>query len=94
MASAAATDATGSVLVTAAPDQRLVVSDLVDGEWVRREVLPAKGGTVLALAVNRDGTRAYSAGDDGTVTAWDLTDREGFGAQIPRRGSPESTPAC
>jgi WD40 repeat protein len=82
LASAAATDATGSVLVTAAPDQRLVVSDLVDGEWVRREVLPAEGGTVLALAVNRDGTRAYSAGDDGTVTAWDLTDREGFGAQI------------
>ena len=80
--SAAATDATGSVLVTAAPDQRLVVSDLVGSQWVRREVLPAKGGTVLALAVNRAGTRAYSAGDDGTVTTWDLTDREGFGAQI------------
>jgi WD40 repeat protein len=80
--SAAATDATGSVLVTAAPDQRLVVSDLVGGRWVRREVLPAKGGTVLALAVNRAGTRAYSAGDDGIVTMWDLTDREGFGAQI------------
>jgi WD40 repeat protein len=80
--SAAATDATGSVLVTAAPDQRLVVSDLVDGRWVRRMALPAKGGSVLALAVNRAGTRAYSAGDDGTVTAWDLTDREGFGAQI------------
>ena len=43
---------------------------------------PRKGGTVLALAVNRSGTRAYSAGDDGTVTAWDLTDRDGFGAQI------------
>ena len=80
--SAAATDATGSVLVTAAPDQRLVVSDLVGGRWVRREVLPAEGGTVLALAVNRAGTRAYSAGDDGTVTTWDLTDQEGFGAQI------------
>ena len=80
--SAAATDANGSVLVTAAPDQRLVVSDLVGGRWVRREVLPAKGGTVLALAVNRAGTRAYSASEDGTVTMWDLTGREGFGAQI------------
>jgi DNA-binding SARP family transcriptional activator/WD40 repeat protein len=79
--SAAATDAAGSVLVTAA-DQRLVVSDLVEGRWVRREVLPAGAGTVHALAVNREGTRAYSSGDDGTVTAWDLTDRQGFGAQI------------
>jgi len=80
--SAAATNAAGSVLVTAAPDQRLVVSDLVAGKWVRRTVLPAQGGTVLGLAVNRSGTRAYSSGDDGTVTAWDLTDRDGFGAQI------------
>jgi len=32
--------------------------------------------------VNREGTRAYSSGDDGTVTAWDLTDREGFGVHI------------
>ncbi len=80
--SAAATDAAGSVLVTADPDQRLVVSDLVAGRWVRREVLPARGGTVRALAVNRQGTRAYSSGDDGTVTAWDLTARDGFGAQI------------
>jgi DNA-binding SARP family transcriptional activator/WD40 repeat protein len=80
--SAAATDAAGAVLVTAAPDQRLVVSDLVGGRWVRREVLPARSGTVLALAVNRAGTRAYSAGDDSTVTTWDLTDHEGFGAQI------------
>ena len=79
--SAAATDAAGSVLVTAA-DQRLVVSDLVAGRWVRREVFAVRGGTILALAVNRQGTRAYSSGDDGTVTAWDLTDREGFGAQI------------
>jgi hypothetical protein len=38
--------------------------------------------TVLALAVNRQGTRPYSAGDDGAVTAWDLTARDGFGAQI------------
>jgi WD40 repeat protein len=80
--SAAATNAAGSVLVTAAPDQRLVVSDLIAGQWVRREVLPVRGGTVLALAVNREGTRAYSSGDDGTVTAWDLTDQDGFGAQI------------
>jgi len=79
--SAAATDAAGSVLVTAA-DQRLVVSDLVGGRWVRRGVLPAGAGTVHALAVNREGTGAYSSGDDGTVTAWDLTDRQGFGAQI------------
>ena len=79
--SAAATDAAGSMLVTAA-DQRLVVSDLVEGRWVRREVLPAGAGTVHALAVNREGTRAYSSGDDGTVTAWDLTDRQGFGAQL------------
>ncbi len=90
--SAAATDANGSVLVTAAPDQRLVVSDLVGGRWVRREVLPAKGGTVLALAVNRAGTRAYSASEDGTVTMWDLTGREGFGAQIRTPQVPGSTP--
>ena len=80
--SAAATDAAGSVLVTAAPGERLVVSDLVRGRWERRQVLPASGGTVHALTVNREGTRAYSSGDDGTVTAWDLTARDGFGAQI------------
>ena len=72
----------GAGVPAARDPQHLPVCLPPGGRWVRREVLPAKGGTVLALAVNRAGTRAYSAGDDGIVTSWDLTDREGFGAQI------------
>ena len=78
----AATNAAGTVLVTPAPDLRLVVSDLIGGKWQRREVLTGGGSNVLAVAVDRSGSRAFSASDDGTVTAWDLTGDGGFGARI------------
>ena len=78
----AATNAAGTVLVTPAPDLRLAVSDLIGGKWQRREVLISGGSNVLAVALDRSGGRAFSASDDGTVTAWDLSGDGGFGARI------------
>jgi len=86
----AATDAAGRVLVTVAPDLRVVVSDLVGGQWQRREVLTGHGGNILAVAVSRDGSRAFTAGDDGTVIVWDLTDSQGFGKVIPTPTFPDA----
>lgn len=89
-AQAAATDASGRVLVTGGTDRRVVVHDLVDGEWVPREVLDGHTGSVREIAVSPDGLRAFSTGEDRTVIEWDLSDTLRFGTVVPRLQDPVS----
>jgi WD40 repeat protein len=79
---AAATDPSGTVLLTGGSDQTVVVSDLVGGAWKRREVLTGHHGNILQVAVSPARTHGFSTSDDGTVIEWDLTDRRGFGEVI------------
>ena len=80
---AAATDATGTVLVTGGSDHRVVVDRLEGGTWVTSEVFTGHQGTIREVAVSPDGRRAFSTSDDGTVIEWDLTDKARFGSVIP-----------
>lgn len=88
---AAATDASGTVLVTGGTDHRVVVHRLEHGRWVTREVLSGHQGDILELAVTPDGRRAFSTGEDRTVIEWDLTDSMRFGAVLPQVSDPDHT---
>lgn len=89
-AQAAATDASGRVLVTGGTDRRVVVHDLVDSQWVPREVLTGHTGTIREVAVSPDGRRAFSTGDDRTIIEWDLSDTLRFGTVVRRLQDPVS----
>jgi DNA-binding SARP family transcriptional activator/WD40 repeat protein len=88
LAATAATNATGTVLVTGGSDHRVVVYDLEHGTWVTREVLTGHEGSVLDVTVSPDGRRAFSTGDEGTVLEWDLTDQTRFGSVIEKIRDP------
>jgi DNA-binding SARP family transcriptional activator/WD40 repeat protein len=90
---AAATDASGTVLVTGGSDHRVVVHHLEHGTWVSREVLTGHQGSVLEVVVSRDGKRAFSTGDDRTVIEWDLTDQARFGSVIEQLDDPHDVAA-
>jgi DNA-binding SARP family transcriptional activator/WD40 repeat protein len=91
---AAATDATGTVLVTGGTDGRVVVHRRsAEGTWTSSDVLTGHQGNVVALAVSADGDRAFSAGDDQTVIEWDLSDDARFGTLIPRIRDPDDAVA-
>ncbi len=91
---AAATDATGTVLVTGGTDHRVVVHRLsADGTWTTGDVLTGHQGNVVAVAVSPGGRRAFTASDDRTVIEWDLTDRARFGTLIPRIRDPNDDTA-
>jgi WD40 repeat protein len=72
--------ASGRGLVVQLPDGRqaladrgdgvLVLCDLETGQVVR--AYRGHAGSILALALTSDGQRAVSAGDDGTLRAWDV----------------------
>ena len=95
------TDAAGTVMVSGASDHRIVIADLVpvpgtkERRWETREALTGHQGNVVAIDVAADGSRAWSAGDDGTILTWDLDGQAGFGTPLPRaRRSDPATGAC
>jgi hypothetical protein len=63
-------NADGRRLVTAGRDERLIVWD--PARPAATEILQARRGVLLDLAVAPDGRTAFSAGRDGTVISWDL----------------------
>jgi WD40 repeat protein len=79
-----ATDSTGKVMVSGGTDRRVVVSDLIPNEgWRTRTTLIGHQATIVGLVVVPDGSRAFSASEDGTVIQWDLSGRAGFGEWSP-----------
>jgi DNA-binding SARP family transcriptional activator/WD40 repeat protein len=83
---AAAGDMSGRLLVTAATDGRIVVTELVASQqdppgpdlWKMRQSFTGHDGNVVDLAVTPDGSLAVTAGEDGRIVAWDLTGHSGF----------------
>jgi DNA-binding SARP family transcriptional activator/WD40 repeat protein len=68
------------------PDSRGLVTTGADGRltvWDARRASPLRSigplaGTVRQLTVSADGRTAYTAAEDGSVIAWDLTGRHGM----------------
>jgi DNA-binding SARP family transcriptional activator/WD40 repeat protein len=75
-------DLRSTVAVTGGSDRRIVVTGLVGTdqgpEWRQRQAFAGHDGQVRDIVVTADGARAYSAGSDDRIMAWDLTGRHSF----------------
>ncbi len=60
----------GSFLATALKDRTVTIRELATGQVIR--TLRGHTGLVRSVALRKDGDRAASSGDDGTVRVWDV----------------------
>jgi WD40 repeat protein len=67
--------------VTAGRDEHLAVWDARDGTPIA--TVDARAGPVRQLAIAPDGRTAYAAGEDGSVTAWDISGDRRLGRPFP-----------
>ncbi|MGI9207621.1 MAG: WD40 repeat domain-containing protein, partial [Rhodococcus sp. (in: high G+C Gram-positive bacteria)] len=77
---AAAFGREGNVLVTGSEDHGVLMRDRdVAGNFTARpQALRGHTGTVYSVSITRDGTKAISGSDDGTIRLWDVSDAEGM----------------